>query len=58
MEICGWYEYVERDALQRLLEDDINCPLAYQKINFRFSILIDRLDNVWAFNQTEANVTS
>lgn len=57
MEICGWYEYVEPDALQRLLEDDINRLLANQKVNIRFSILIGRLDNVWAFNQTEENVT-
>lgn len=39
------YEYVEPDALQRLLEDGINRPLAYQKVNIRFCNVIGRLGN-------------
>ena len=46
VEICGWDEFVAPDALQRVLEREINSPLAYQKVNIRFCIVIVKLGNV------------
>ena len=46
MEICGWFEFKEPDALQRVLEDNINRPLVYQKVNIRFCIVTGRLGHV------------
>ncbi|CAM4359881.1 hypothetical protein LEJE111609_20070 [Lelliottia jeotgali] len=40
MEINEQIDCVEPDALQRVSEEHINCPLVYQKVNIRFCIVI------------------